>query len=106
MDVPGSFPTGERFQLMREDVTHVESYLKGTIFRMCIMDVRMFGCSGTFSLSTTVERPLLMREAPDVAIYLGTDSRLASSQWETSLQSNDVSHWLGANLESALRLTG
>ena len=30
------------------------------------------------------------------------DSRFASSQWETSLQSNAVSHWTGANLESAL----
>ena len=29
------------------------------------------------------------------------DSRLAPSQWET-LQSNAVSHWLGANLELAL----
>ena len=30
------------------------------------------------------------------------DSRLAPSQWQTSLQSNAVSHWLGANLESSL----
>ena len=30
------------------------------------------------------------------------DSRLAPSQWETSLQSNAISHWLGANLWSAL----
>ena len=30
------------------------------------------------------------------------DSRLASSQWETPLQSNAVSHWMGANPESAL----
>ena len=30
------------------------------------------------------------------------DSRLAPSQWETALQSNAVSHWLGANLELAL----
>ena len=30
------------------------------------------------------------------------DSRFAPSQWETSLQSNAVSHWLGTNLESAL----
>ena len=30
------------------------------------------------------------------------DSRFAPSQWETSLQSNAVSHWLGANPESAL----
>ena len=29
------------------------------------------------------------------------DSRLVLSQWETLLQSNSVSHWLGANLESA-----
>ena len=31
------------------------------------------------------------------------DCRLAPSQWETSLQSNAVPHWLGAKLESALR---
>ena len=34
--------------------------------------------------------------------YTGADSRLAPSQWEMSLQSNAISHWLGANLESAL----
>ena len=34
--------------------------------------------------------------------YHRDDSRLAFSQWETALQSNAVSHWLGANLESAL----
>ena len=33
------------------------------------------------------------------------NSRLAPNQWETSLPSNDVSHWLGANLESALYQT-
>ena len=33
---------------------------------------------------------------------LWADSRLAPSQWETSLQSNAVSHWLVANLESSL----
>ena len=30
------------------------------------------------------------------------DSRFAPSQWETALLCNDVSHWLGAGLESAL----
>ena len=39
-----------------------------------------------------------------VTSFLRDDSRLAPSQWETSLQSNAVSHWLGANLESALFL--
>ena len=33
------------------------------------------------------------------------DSRLAPSQWETSLQSNAVSHWLGTSLESVLFLS-
>ena len=32
------------------------------------------------------------------------DYTLAPSQWETSLQSNAVSHWLSTNLESALIL--
>ena len=31
-----------------------------------------------------------------------TDSRFAPSQWETALQSNAVSDWLGTNIESAL----
>ena len=35
---------------------------------------------------------------------LRADCRLVPSQWETSLQSNAVSHWLGANLESVLQL--
>ena len=35
---------------------------------------------------------------------LRANSRFASSQWETALLCNDVSHWLDANIESALRL--
>ena len=31
------------------------------------------------------------------------DSGFAPSQWEMSLQSNAVSHWLGTNVDSALR---
>ena len=34
--------------------------------------------------------------------WLRADSRLAPSHWETSLQSNADSRWLGANRESAL----
>ena len=33
------------------------------------------------------------------------DSRFAPSQWETALLCNDVSHWWGAGLESALHST-
>ena len=39
-----------------------------------------------------------------VSSQVRTDSRIAPSQWETSLQSNAVSHWLGAKLESALQV--
>ena len=34
--------------------------------------------------------------------YIRAEPMLAPGQWETSLQSNAVSHWLGANLKSAL----
>ena len=37
-----------------------------------------------------------------IYIYIRADSKLAPSQWEMSLQSNAISHWLGTNLESAL----
>ena len=43
-----------------------------------------------------LEKCLVMRP------FRRADSRIDTSQWETSLQSNAVSHWLGANLESAL----
>ena len=35
-------------------------------------------------------------------IIFRAESSSAPSQWETSLQSNAIYHWLGANLESAL----
>ena len=35
---------------------------------------------------------------------LRADSRFAPSQWEMALICNDISHWLGASLESALKL--
>ena len=34
------------------------------------------------------------------------DTNLAPSQWETPLQSNAISYWLGANLESAGNILG
>ena len=37
-----------------------------------------------------------------ISLKYRADSRFVPSQWETSLQSN-VSHWLVANLESALK---
>ena len=40
----------------------------------------------------------------DPRIYFRADSRFVPNQWETSLQNNAISHWLGANLESAMYL--
>ena len=40
----------------------------------------------------------------DIAYCIRADSRFAPSQWETASLFNDISHWLGANLESALSL--
>ena len=34
--------------------------------------------------------------------YIRDQSRYASSQWETSLHCNDISHWLGAYLDCSL----
>ena len=43
--------------------------------------------------------------APKYAIrcHYRADFRFAPSQWETALLCNDVSHWLGASIESVLR---
>ena len=37
---------------------------------------------------------------------LMADLRFASSQWEMALHCNDISHWLGTNLESVLSILG
>ena len=42
------------------------------------------------------------RISPAFAYLDRAGSRFAPSQWETALLYNDVSHWLGASLESAL----
>ena len=42
---------------------------------------------------------------PMIIYVFRADSRFAPSKWEKSLQSNAVSHWLGASLESALCVT-
>ena len=41
-------------------------------------------------------------QIPNRQIKRRADVRLAPSQWKTSLQSNTIIHWLGANPESAL----
>ena len=52
--------------------------------------------------SRVLERNHALNLIPHPLIFLKDDSRLPPSQWEMSLQSNAVSHWLGINLDSAL----
>ena len=54
------------------------------------------------TMMTKFGRVHLMYKVNAVFIYGRVDSRLAPSQRETSLQSNAISHWLGAHLDSAL----
>ena len=73
----------------------------GTWFRSAIWEkndriMRSFYCS--VIIHCNVERGC------NCLLYYRADSRLAPSQWDTSLQSNAVSHWLGANLETVLVL--
>ena len=55
-------------------------------------------------MSTISFTPQWVNEEHWAALHIRADFRLATSQWETTLQSNAVSHWLGANLESALQI--
>ena len=65
------------------------------------------GCGGQHADMRIYERFVHSDQQPEQSwkggkMYVRADSRLAPNQWETSLQSNAVSHWLGVNLESAL----
>ena len=55
----------------------------------------------TTILSDVLEAPRLLHN-PNIVVVSRADFRFAPSQWETVLLCNNVSHWLGANLESAL----
>ena len=65
-----------------------------------------FPCIGSFAWETAkgpVAFNIWHNTRGAESIYTA-DPRLMPSQWETSLQCNAVSHWLGANLESAMYL--
>ena len=63
------------------------------------------GCSLPWNHSTWLTSPGYQSPAIQERSLSRADSRFAPSQWETALLCNDVSHWLGANLELALLST-
>ena len=52
------------------------------------------------NMHTVCALPCSLVTFPHIRAY----SRFALNQWETALLCNDVSHWLGTNLESALHI--
>ena len=76
-------------------------------------DVFIVACSPEQAVEQTISCPwfqmswcscdvTVMQESDCKIHHHRVDSRLAPNQWEKPLQSNAVSHWLGANLKSAL----
>ena len=61
----------------------------------------VYSASGPYCLYSWVFRLLFLLICVQ---SIRADSRLAPSQWETWLQINAVSHWLGASPESALSI--
>ena len=70
----------------------------------CVRDGVPFAINNIVSDGNWCSTCRYFTEAVD-SIYR-VNSRLAPSQREASLQCNVVSHWLGANLESALHISG
>ena len=78
------------------------------MLRHCML-VRMFDVFVPFAPCHTPQRRLKVNgtEVDVCRVCFGiyhhrADSRFTLSQWETALLCNDVSHWLGINVESAL----
>ena len=58
-----------------------------------------------FEVCVSLGRNELINPVPAGSPYIyRADSRFVPSQWETTLLCNDVSHWLGASLESTLHM--
>ena len=58
------------------------------------------------SFAQTLEMALRKWAVASLVWICGAHSMFACSQWETALLYNDVSHWLGASLESAHNWAG
>ena len=60
-------------------------------------------CAITFACKhNQLQWGAVTRNAVQYKMIIRADPRFAPSQWETALLCNDVSHWLDANLESAM----
>ena len=90
-----------------EGTPNLSTYNTGTLCPLRVKDIAMVSA---VCLSACLPLKVNILQSCQTVIHVfhvrdscsRADSRFAPSQWETPLQSNGVSHWLGANLESAL----
>ena len=94
-DTPYLALTRELWGIFGEDFEEKWLRYNGTALYMYIRDMWRV----TFHNDILVS--LIFNFSLHVTARCRVDSRFAPSQWEKSLQSNAVSHWLGASLESA-----
>ena len=108
--------------LLRQQIPSYQHRSNTKVSDQCLIKFiwRIFAIISGFMTATAVYRVLFWQPSfdqyeadtmPSIQMIQGmiqskgsVDSRFAPSQWEMALQSNAVSHWLGANLESALIL--
>ena len=84
-------------------LVHTPFHIWVFTFEFLIVWVNVWTVDTKLSGNTMLENNMLPKPV-HIVIWIRVDSRLAPSQWETVLQSNAVSHWLGTNLESALQI--
>ena len=106
--VPLHSPNGRQTPAVRAvqwDCERVLSVSRGCQAACCAGDPRGVGWQASdHDIECPQEHKLQERQLHNAILM--TDSRFAPSQWETALLYNDVSHWLSANLKSALILVG
>ena len=68
-------------------------------------NIEMLSCPDALDciLQLPIEPHSIFQKIYDI-MKIRADSRFAPSQWETPLLCNDVSNWLGASLESVLKM--
>ena len=89
--------------IIKDKSQHFDADLSGISHSICFTNV---GLNKNKPGSFTLDIILLAEHRTREAIAKSwADSRLALSQWETSLQNNAVCHWQGANLESDLKVS-
>ena len=67
-----------------------------------IINTEMESCHCDTKKAVKIDQMPLVTESVNKYDVTGLTYRFAPSQWKTPLQSDALSHWLGASLESAL----